>query len=345
MKSLCNKQKWENQIYEIQVTDPVHGGSPSLFAKKGVANIPHLQLANRTYYLKNESQKICSEIYEAKLGYESLSDKLESMISDKKKKPIVIANRGFGDLLPENTLAAFSHAIDMEHRHLHADLNISSDNMPIIFGHDNLGTYTDVTGLTCAVCYCDIKVATYNTCNSWRDKSLHIPTLEKFLQLVSSQAEKIYLDIRRTRSTSKVVNYVLPLLRKYGVESNTVLITESIYQIEDIRDDNKVIELALMTDKIVYKQGRNIKVNYQMIDDLRNIGRTSIIVGKSTYLCVFKQFTMQHKYNYLQEVVNGGVDVILDRDQFNDYEVQLAIRAGLTKFLSKSDFSLENKSM
>lgn len=345
MKKLNDRKKWESDIYEILTTDPVVGGSPSLFTKKGIANIPHLQLANRTQYLKDYTEKIQKEVDDAKLGYETLADKLASMITDKKAKPFIIAKKGYEAILPENSIAAFSQAIEMETKHLHADLNITSDNMPILYGHESLANHTTGSGLTCNVCYCDLKFMTYKLCNSWDDMGIHIPTLEKFLQLVSSQVEMIYLDITKTRSTLKVVNHILPLLYKYGMESNTTLITDSLIQMQDIREYNKNVALCLLTDSIIYKKGRNVRIDEQLVYELNEIGNTSVLLRRLTYLCVFSKLSSQEKYSYLKRLENKGVNVIIDKDEFTEYEVQLALRAGLTKFLSKSKFSLTNKSI
>lgn len=43
---------WINEIYQIEQTDAVLGGAPNEATKAGLSNIPHLQLARRTAYLK-----------------------------------------------------------------------------------------------------------------------------------------------------------------------------------------------------------------------------------------------------------------------------------------------------
>jgi hypothetical protein len=43
---------WEAGVYQLEVTDPVQGGAPNTATMQGVDNIPHLQLARRTQWLK-----------------------------------------------------------------------------------------------------------------------------------------------------------------------------------------------------------------------------------------------------------------------------------------------------
>jgi hypothetical protein len=47
-----NPAVFESGIYQIETTDPVLGGAPNVATGAGMSNIPHLQLANRTAFLK-----------------------------------------------------------------------------------------------------------------------------------------------------------------------------------------------------------------------------------------------------------------------------------------------------
>lgn len=47
-----NPASWESGVYQIETTDPVLGGVPNIGTGAGMSNIPHLQLANRTAFLK-----------------------------------------------------------------------------------------------------------------------------------------------------------------------------------------------------------------------------------------------------------------------------------------------------
>lgn len=47
-----NPAVFESGIYQIETTDPVLGGAPNVATGAGMSNIPHMQLANRTAFLK-----------------------------------------------------------------------------------------------------------------------------------------------------------------------------------------------------------------------------------------------------------------------------------------------------
>lgn len=49
---------WEAGVYQIETTDPVVGGAPNPTTGAGMSNIPHLQLAKRTAWLKGQVEAL-----------------------------------------------------------------------------------------------------------------------------------------------------------------------------------------------------------------------------------------------------------------------------------------------
>ena len=54
MAGLLENPVWEDEVYQLEQTDPVLGGPPDLGQAKGFTNEPHRALANRTAWLKAE---------------------------------------------------------------------------------------------------------------------------------------------------------------------------------------------------------------------------------------------------------------------------------------------------
>lgn len=71
MAGLTEDGLWAAEIYQIEQTDPVVGGPPDLLAGEGITNQPHLQLANRTSWLKAAIDGLLSQVG---LGHGSLVD-------------------------------------------------------------------------------------------------------------------------------------------------------------------------------------------------------------------------------------------------------------------------------
>lgn len=64
--------EWEDGVYQIETTDPVLGGAPNPSTGAGMSNIPHLQLARRTLFLK-------AQLDELLLALEALQDEFDSL--------------------------------------------------------------------------------------------------------------------------------------------------------------------------------------------------------------------------------------------------------------------------
>jgi len=60
MAGLNEQAQWENEIYQIETTDPVVGGPPDLAQGQGITNVPAQQLANRTSWLKTQVEGLAS---------------------------------------------------------------------------------------------------------------------------------------------------------------------------------------------------------------------------------------------------------------------------------------------
>jgi len=58
MADLNETAEWSEGIYQFETTDPVLGGAPNIATQAGMDNIPHLQLAQRTQWLKAQVDNI-----------------------------------------------------------------------------------------------------------------------------------------------------------------------------------------------------------------------------------------------------------------------------------------------
>lgn len=62
---------WEGGVYQIETTDPVVGGAPNPGTGAGMSNIPHLQLARRTVWLKAQFDALAAEL--AAIGIDGIA--------------------------------------------------------------------------------------------------------------------------------------------------------------------------------------------------------------------------------------------------------------------------------
>ena len=73
MGKLKETPTWENDIYQIEVTDPALGG------ENGPVNTAPRQLANRTRYLKEHVDSAEREIVQARGGKNTLAERINAL--------------------------------------------------------------------------------------------------------------------------------------------------------------------------------------------------------------------------------------------------------------------------
>lgn len=114
----------------------------------------------------------------------------------------IIAHRGFSQAYPENTLLAFQKALEAGADGIETDLQLSLDNVPVLFHDDTLKRITALEKKPQELTLAEIQSL---DAGSWFDpayKNEYIPSLDELLQLCHARAILI-LEIKYIPSTYK----------------------------------------------------------------------------------------------------------------------------------------------
>ena len=103
--------------------------------------------------------------------------------------PIAFAHRGGAGEAPENTLAAFEHAVALGYRYLETDAHITRDGVLVAFHDDCLDRATDRTGAIAELGIAEVEVADAGYAFSrdggrsfpFRGRDIRVPRLEEIL--------------------------------------------------------------------------------------------------------------------------------------------------------------------
>jgi glycerophosphoryl diester phosphodiesterase len=100
----------------------------------------------------------------------------------------IIAHRGFSGNYPENTLLAFEKALDTGADGIETDLQLSRDNVPVLFHDDTLKRITGVDKKPRELTLAELQSF---DAGSWFDPAYHeqkIPSLDELLNLCKARA-------------------------------------------------------------------------------------------------------------------------------------------------------------
>ena len=103
---------------------------------------------------------------------------------EKKKRPWVIAHRGYRSACPENTISAFESAIDVKADMIELDVCLTRDRVPVVIHDTTLERTTDGKGLVSEYTLSELKELDAGSWFSSEFKGESIPTLEETLDQI-----------------------------------------------------------------------------------------------------------------------------------------------------------------
>ena len=86
--------------------------------------------------------------------------------------PLAFAHRGGAEEYPENSLAAFAHAVSLGYRYLETDVHLTADGVVLAFHDDSLDRVTDRSGVISECTAAEVAQARISGVE-------HIPTLDE----------------------------------------------------------------------------------------------------------------------------------------------------------------------
>ena len=104
-----------------------------------------------------------------------------------KKRPWVVAHRGYRAKYPENTIAAFEAAIAAEADMIELDICLTSDRIPVVIHDKTLDRTTNSKGLVSAHTLAELKELDAGSWFGAEFKGEAIPTLEELMMKIKGR--------------------------------------------------------------------------------------------------------------------------------------------------------------
>lgn len=147
-----------------------------------------------------------------------------------------IGHRGAKGYVPENTIASFEKAIDLNVDGIELDVHLSADYQVMVIHDETIDRTTTKTG----------KV------NDWTASELQklgIPTLEEVIQLVNQRCF-INIEIKNKKATKKVIQLIEDAILNLGWNYNLFQVSSFDWNVlETIAQLNPSISLGVLTEK------------------------------------------------------------------------------------------------
>lgn len=165
---------------------------------------------------------------------------------------VVIAHRGASAYHPENTMAAFRAAYEMEAEMIELDITLSKDGIPVVIHDETLDRTTDGTGNVSDYTLEELKAL---DAGSWFDEEHRgepIPTLEEVLQFAQGKIA-LNIEIKSEAVTDQrsggIEEKAWELVKKYGMEDYVLFSSFNYRAIRHLKDSNVDISAALLYEK------------------------------------------------------------------------------------------------
>lgn len=145
------------------------------------------------------------------------------MIYPGENEPYIFAHRGCSKIAPENTLTAFSEAVDRKIPGVELDIHLCKSGELVVTHDDNLIRVTGFDGKVEDFDYSEIKKL---DCGKWKGSKYageRIPLLQDVFDLLG---DRVYYDIEiKCRKTSEtgIEQKLFELLRSYNLEERIIV--------------------------------------------------------------------------------------------------------------------------
>lgn len=167
----------------------------------------------------------------------------------------IIAHRGFSAIAPENTLAAFSAAIQHGADSIELDIQLSADGVPVVIHDATLDRTTGTAGNVSEKTLAELKTLDAGAWFNDKYAGERIPTLKEVLVAVNAIPSFLYFDVKKhcEWSNNQITEFV-KLLVDEGWETRCIISSFNEVFVDQVRSLCNTIKLGyIVADAQVYQ--------------------------------------------------------------------------------------------
>ncbi len=228
-------------------------------------------------------------------------------------KTQITAHRGFSSVAPENTLYAFKAAMNSDADYIELDVQLTKDNVLVVFHDDRLNRVTDGKGKLVDHTYKELQELTVDSGVGRHSEfaDAKIPTLEEVLQLVG-KTKMFNIEIKDVGDSVLATENTVELIQKYGITNSCYVTSFSYPLLKIVKRLEPKIKTALIANVAMstsYSQLRSIdavSLNYIFVN--QNVVNSAHQNGKRVFV-----WTVDRREDMEQMVVLGVDNIITNK--------------------------------
>jgi glycerophosphoryl diester phosphodiesterase len=161
----------------------------------------------------------------------------------------IIAHRGYSAIAPENTIAAFSAAIEQGANSIEFDVQLSSDGIPVIIHDITLNRTTNGTGNVKDKTLEQLKQLDAGAWFHPKFTGEKIPTLRETLNAIKNLPMFAYVEVKDSQNwTDTDVDNFAQILIQTGWENKCIVLCFKEKLLEQVRERSPKIKLGYLVN-------------------------------------------------------------------------------------------------
>ncbi len=136
--------------------------------------------------------------------------------------PLILAHRGANKVAPQNTLPAFSKAIEFNADGIETDVHLCKDGEIVICHNYTVDATSNGSGLIDEMTFAQLRQLDFGSYFSKDFSGVTLPTLPELLELTKNM-NLINIEIKPPQKGNDLVKRVVEEIHKFGIEKNSII--------------------------------------------------------------------------------------------------------------------------
>lgn len=224
----------------------------------------------------------------------------------------ITAHRGFSKVAPENTLYAFEAALDSGADYIELDVQLTADNMLVVFHDDTIDRVTDGKGRVKNMTYSELQQYSVGSWFRGGDfADARVPLLSEVLELVDG-GMMMNIEIKSHYNVNEAVRQTVELIQQFGIEDSCYVTSFSYNALKQVKKLDPGIKTGLIANVATTTALTQLKYIDAMSMNYLFVNQTVVNAAHQNGKRIFV-WTVDRKADMEQMIALGVDNIITNR--------------------------------